>query len=147
MAIDAEISTASETNTSAICKHVFNCPQECILIHKPNADGTESGFKNKNKNVQLPTQAASSLITFDSSQITHCLTTTTNPHCSYHHFLSLCLPGGGGVGWDCQAIECSPLAQGGCKRKRATIRLQALSHYRFTARLALCIWEHIQWLR
>lgn len=31
--------------------------------------------------------------------------------------------------------------------KRATIRLQALSHCRFTSRLTLCVCEHMKWLR
>lgn len=31
--------------------------------------------------------------------------------------------------------------------KRATMRLQALSHCRFTSRLTLCVCEHMKWLR
>lgn len=74
----------------------------------------------------------------------------TRPHYCPSALIFLTPPRG--IGWDCAAVECSPLAQGvngreqGGGGKRATIRLQALSHRRFTGRLTLCICERAKWL-
>lgn len=98
--------------THLLCKHVFNCPPECSLY-----TNWTSMTDSRDRELYIDSDSHDRLSDFTTHQFktTHPQRTDRNishwPDSTMSFSLNLSFASrGGGIGWDCTAVECPPLA-------------------------------------